>query len=264
MNAYFVPVYAVNEDYREGGSQPPAEKAEYNRIYRETLQAKMSAGTVHVYLLNSDGRPIDSLHVADAAKPGRLLEALEGAIQQLQLKPGKTLNSPKPQSRPPPVNEKDLVLHLVARSLDGRGAWSEFPVENWIALTPAEWASFFPPQTPAPTSWPIDAAVSQKLLTHFYPATENNDVRKNQFEHQRLAATVVTTNANEMLLRIEGSLRMRHDFYHREDGKTVEATIIGYARINPAKRAILGFEMVTDAATYADGNFGIAVRQWPR
>ena len=40
LNASFVPVYAVNEDYRAGGSASKEEEAEYNRIRKE-LKTKL-------------------------------------------------------------------------------------------------------------------------------------------------------------------------------------------------------------------------------
>ena len=40
----------------------------------------------------------------------------------------------------------------------------------------------------------IDREVATKLLTHFYPATENNDLSKNKFDRQSLKATVVAIN----------------------------------------------------------------------
>ncbi|MEX0711142.1 MAG: hypothetical protein WD278_02255 [Pirellulales bacterium] len=58
LNAYFVPVYAVNEDYRDGGPAPTEEKAEYQAIYREALAKGFSAGTVHVYVLDPRGQVI--------------------------------------------------------------------------------------------------------------------------------------------------------------------------------------------------------------
>src|SRR5919197_3548626 len=84
LNRYFVPVYVSNEDYAEGGSAPAGEKAEKDRIYRETLKAGLSAGTVHAYVLAPDGRVLDSLHVAVAAKTDRLLAMLERAVAKLK------------------------------------------------------------------------------------------------------------------------------------------------------------------------------------
>jgi hypothetical protein len=47
LNAAFVPVFAVNEDYREDDPAPEKEKAVYRRICREPLDVKLSASTVH-------------------------------------------------------------------------------------------------------------------------------------------------------------------------------------------------------------------------
>ena len=66
LNTCFVPIFAVNEDYRDNGPAPKEEKAEYQRIYHEALDARLSAGTVHAYVVDTAGHPIDSLHVADA------------------------------------------------------------------------------------------------------------------------------------------------------------------------------------------------------
>src|SRR5687768_2239400 len=83
LNSYFVPVYAVNEDYRKEGAKPKKEKAEYSRIYREALENKMSAGSVHVYLVHPSGEVFDSIHVADAAKESALEKRLQAAVQKL-------------------------------------------------------------------------------------------------------------------------------------------------------------------------------------
>src|SRR5919202_6864493 len=94
LNAYFVPVYAVNEDYRDKGSAPAGERAEYQRIYREALAKKFSAGTVHVYVLDPDGTVTGTLHVAEAAKTDKLLDLLDRTAERLRLRPGKPLARP--------------------------------------------------------------------------------------------------------------------------------------------------------------------------
>ena len=134
LNRYFVPVYAANEDYREAGTQPAEEKAEYNRIFKEAHAAKLSVGTVHVYVLSPGGHPIDSLHVATAAKTDRLIDLLERTVEKLNVREGKAVVALATQSAPPSYTSDSLVLHLTSRSLDGRGAWSDFPVEDWIVL----------------------------------------------------------------------------------------------------------------------------------
>ena len=261
LNRFFVPVYAANEDYREGGAEPAEEKAEYNRIFKEAHAAKLSVGTVHVYVLSSAGRPIDSLHVATAAKTERLVELLERTIEKLKVREGKAVVPPATQSAPPTCAPDSLVLHLTSRSLDGRGAWSDFPVEDWIVLGRDEWEKLLPrSQVQVGDSWELDKRISVRLLTHFYPPTENNDVSKNRLERQSLKAAVVSVQNGVARARIEGELKMQHSFYHKEDGKVVEATVLGFIDFEPSSRSIRSFQLVTDKATYGGGTFGVAVR----
>ncbi len=261
LNRFFVPVYAANEDYRDDGAQPAEEKAEYSRIFKEAHAAKLSVGTVHVYLLSPAGHPIDSLHVATAAKTERLIDLLERTIEKLHVPEGKPVVSPVTQSVPPRRAPDSLVLHLTSRSLDGRGAWSDFPVEDWIVLVRDEWERLLP-RFPVQVgdSWDVDRRVSTALLTHFYPPTENNDVSKNRIERQTLKATVVSVQNGLARSWIEGELRMQHSFYHKEDGKVVEATVLGFIDFEPAKQTIRSFQLVTDHGAYGGGTFGVAVR----
>src|SRR5213592_719561 len=225
LNRFFVPVYAANEDYRDGGVHPAEEKAEYNRIFKEAHAAKLSVGTVHVYILSPVGHPIDSLHVATAAKTDRLIDLLEPTVEKLHVREGRAVVAPVAQSAPPKCPSDSRVLHLTSRSLDGRGAWSDFPVEDWIVLSREEWDKLLPrSQVQAGEFWELDKDISARLLTRFYPPTENNDVSKNRFERQSLKATVVSVHDGVAHARIEGELKMQHSFYHKEDGKMVEAT----------------------------------------
>src|SRR2546429_1126636 len=261
LNGYFVPVYGVNEDYRDRGAQPPEEKAEYNRIYKEALAAKLSAGTVHVYILSPDGHAIDSLHVATAAKTERLIDLLERTIKKLKVRQGQALVAPAPQSAPPKCASDSLVLHLTSRSLDGRGAWSDFPVEDWIVLDRKEWEKLLPrSQVQVGDSWEVDKRISARLLTRFYPPTENNDVSKNRFERRSLNVEIVSFQNGITRARIEGNLKMQHSFYHREDGKVVEATVVGFMDFELPTRRIRSLQLVTDKASYGGGTFAVAVR----
>jgi hypothetical protein len=169
--------------------------------------------------------------------------------------------SPVPQSRLPHCDNDCLVLHLVARSLDGRGAWSEFPVENWIVLSKADQQKLVPPgPAKVGSSWTIDGKVSGKVLTHFYPATENNDVSKNRLEEQALKGTVTSVTNGRGRARIDGALKMQHSFYHKEDGKVVEATVLGFLEYELATQRITSLQWVTEKATYGGGKFAVALR----
>ncbi len=144
---------------------------------------------------------------------------------------------------------------------EGGSALEHFPVEDWIVLGRDEWEKLLPrPPVQVRDSWAVDRKISARLLTHFYPPTENNDVSKNRFERQSLKATVVSIHEGAARARIEGELKMRHSFYHKEDGKVVEATVVGFIDIEPSSPTIRSFQLVTEQATYGGGTFGVAVR----
>jgi len=261
LNSSFVPVYTVNEDYAAKGSAPPAEKVERERVFKEGYAQHRSVGTVHVYVLRPDGHLFDTLHVAEAARAEKLLVLLNRAVAELKPASGQPLVAPTPQSCQPDCEKDSVVLHLVARSLDGRGAWSDFPVENWLVLTRAEVKQLLAPESfTVGATWAIQKETTTKLLTHFYPATENNDVSKNKFERQSLRATVVSLERDTARARLEGEMKMEHSFYHKPDGKFVEAAMVGFVDFDPATKEILSLRLVTDEASYGGGKFAIALR----
>src|SRR5207245_4503230 len=88
LNRYFVPVYLSNEDYSAAAAATSEEKKELQRVFAEGYAAKLSVGTVHVYLLGSDGHLLDSMHVAEAAHTQKLSAMLERTVQKLGLAAG--------------------------------------------------------------------------------------------------------------------------------------------------------------------------------
>jgi hypothetical protein len=297
LNRHFIPVYLSNEDYAPTGAAPPAEKAELQRIHREGHAAGLSVGTVHVYLLAPDGRLIDSMHTAQAAQTDLLIGLLERTRRKLGTPAGDPVVKPAPPS-PPHAQPDELRLHLTARYLERRGDtltltgqdesaggnWNALPSEDWIMLPRARWTALLPPGSWKPSSaqrrrlrgdptrlgagvgqsWEIERDLASALLTHFYPPTENWDLSTHRIDHQSLKATVVSIEPGRALARIEGSLRMKHPFYHKDDPNFVEATIVGYMEYEPGGRRIHSLRLVTDQATYhrpggADLPFGVAV-----
>lgn len=266
LNAHCVPVYAVNEDYRGKGPQPAEERREYSRIYREALDGKMSAGTVHVYLISPDGKVIDSMHVAEAAQAEKLLATLKHNIGLLGVPAGGTLVKPKPQSTPPAGMAKDSVaLHLVSRALGGGGSWGGV-VENWVVLTSKEGAKFRPTVAKVGETWRIEPEVSAMLITHFYPSTENNDVSKNVFDHQRLDAKVIAIDGERetATLRLSGALKMKHTFYRKDDRNVAQAEMVGFVQLDLATSTIREFGLMTVGATYGGGQFAVGLRLAPQ
>jgi len=261
LNGHFVPVYTVNEDYARLGTAPKEEKEAQERIFKAGHAMRKSVGSVHVYVLKPSGDFFDSMHVAEAAKATKLIELLERSISELNITAGTPVVKPLPQSQQPACEEGSLTLHLTARSLDGKGAWSDFPVENWIVFPPAEQRDLLGrrDQVKEGDTWTIPSELSRKLLTHFYPATENNDVAKNKFTAQQLSATVVNVHGAGARARVTGSFRMEHSFYHKPDGKIAEGTVVGYMDFAPSSATIEGVQLVTDKASYGGGTFAIAV-----
>src|SRR5262245_1497240 len=260
LNRSFVPVYAVNEDYQAKNIVPKEERDEYTRIYREALSKKFSAGSVHVYVLNPRGEVIGTRHVADAAKTKELIPFLDDLVNKLGTKGGKPVVEPTAQARPPEHPKGSIVLHLAARGLGGGGSW-DGTAENWVVYTPDE-AKKLLPAGPAEggTAWELDPKLATRLLVHVYPVTENNDPKKNEIREQALRGKVLAVKDGVALARLDGHLVMRHDFYHRPDGKVVETGLVGYFEFEPATGAVRTFRLVTDGATYGGGKFGVAVR----
>jgi hypothetical protein len=260
LNASFVPVFAVNEDYTGDGHAPKEEKAEYQRIYREALAKKFSAGTVHVYVLDPKGEVIGTRHVADAAKTKELIAFLDEITAKLGTKPGKPLVAPKAQSAPPEHPKGSLVLHLAARGLGGGGSW-DGTAENWVVYTPDEIRKLLPGgKVEAGTAWEPDAKLMARLLVDVYPVTENNDPKKNEIREQVLTGKVITAKDGVATARLDGRLVMRHDFYHKPDGNVVQTGLIGYVEFEPATGVVRSLRLATDGATYGGGKFVVAVR----
>src|SRR5262249_55054390 len=177
----------------------------------------------------------------------------------------------------PKADPDALVLHLTARTLVRQGGeyvphrvtlgetksagWGSYPAEDWIVLKKAEWAKLLPPgEVAAGTTWEPDREVAARVLTHFYPSTENNDVAKNRIEEQALTATVVSVRDGVARARLEGRLRMKHPFYHKDDDNVVEATVVGFVDFEEGKDGVRSLRLVTDKATYGRTTFGVAVR----
>jgi hypothetical protein len=263
LNGAFVPVFAVNEDYRDDGPASAEEKAEYRRIYREALEARLSAGTVHAYVVDPAGHAIDSLHVADAARPDRLAAMLQRVMRARKLTRGPTLVRPRTLSAPPPHAPGSLILHLTAR---GHGnSWNGFPSEDWIVFAPEQLEGLLPVGEPrADRAWDVREDVATAILTHFYPQTENNDLSTHRFEHRRLRGTIESVEDGIARARIVGRVRMTHDFYPgREDGNVVDAPVVGYLDFEPATRRVRRLRLVTDGASYRTGPLDVAVRSVP-
>jgi hypothetical protein len=304
LNRYFVPVHVDGVYIKENASVPVEEKKAYQAVFQQFYQMnkenraagkpEFSVGSVHAYVLAPEGKPMASLHVAEA-KPDAVADMLQRAVKTLKTPAGKPLIQPCPQSAPPKTDADGLVLHLVARYLVPRGQanarkdvdddfvpiqatlgqqqsgqWNALPSEEWIVLGKAQWPKLLPTlsgkKVAVGTSWDIDKEVAEQLLTRFYPTTENNDLSKNRIDRQALKATVVSIKDGVVRAQIEGDLKMKHYFYPGKDDKNfVEATVVGYIDFALDGSRILTLRLITDRASYGvqSSKFGVALHSLP-
>jgi len=276
LNRYFVPVYLANADYGEKGAAPAAEKAELRRIRQEGHAAKLSVGSVHAYLLGPDGHLRDTRHVAQAYKADALVAMLEKAVKELGTQAGEPVAAPAAQSVARAAPEA-LLLHVTARYLQREGDqyrliesaggdWSAFPGEDWIPLERSASLKLLPPASVRPgESWEPDREVVAELLNRFYPPTENNDLQKNRIDEQSLRGTLLSTAGGVAKARLEGAFKMKHPFYHKDDGKFARAKLYGTLEWETKGPRVRSLRLVTDEGTYgAEGErgqpFGVALR----
>src|SRR5262249_29306736 len=98
----------------------------------------------------------------------------------------------------------------------------------------------------AGTVWDLDPKLAARLLVHVYPVTENNNPAKNEIRKQSLRGKVIGVKEGAAVARLDGLLVMRHDFYHKPDGKVVETGLLGYMEFEPATGKVRSLRLVTD------------------
>ena len=270
LNRYFIPVYAVNEDY-EGGIVPAGEQKERQRIWGEASEKKLPWGMVCSYFLDpKDGHLMETGPVAKYSTADALLPLLEKIAQQLKTEPGKTVVPPAPQSAPLQHDPEGLTLHLTSRYLDadghveslkGRPTYHEIPAENWVVLSRAESDKLAPPAgAGVGTTWDVDADVARKLLHWFYPPIEDN--ANISVEEQAWNARVLPAEAGIVRVRFDGSATVKHlNFYNRKMFSLGRTTFIGFMDYDIREKRVKTLELATEQGRYADQlSFAVAVR----
>ena len=259
LNRSFVCVYLNNEDYyNKDGRAPAEERAELQRIRQEGFAKHLDVGNVRSYVLTPDGHPHDVLRSSS-----EMLSMLQRAVEEFKPKPGKPVVAPTPQSAPPPAPADAVVLHLISRG-DDRGSWGQFPAENWIVLGHADWSRLLPTGDVIPgTTWELDRDISARILTYFYPQTENNDARLDRLQQYSLKAKVLTVRDGLVTARIDGFVTMQHTFYPgRNDPQPLAAEVVGVLTFAPDSSPSL--QLVTTQAQHGRRAFTVAVRTVPQ
>jgi hypothetical protein len=264
LNQSFVSIYVANEDYLGSeGLASAEERKELQRIRHEGRLKQLPGGAVRVWVLTPDGHTHDVLQVGGAARTAGLLAMLERAIQRFNPKPGKPVVPPEPQVIPPAAPPDAVILHLVSRG-DDRGSWGQFPAENLIVLTRERWEKLLPSGDVTPgQTWELDRDVSARILTYFYPQTENNDARMDRIQQHALTAKVLTLKDGLVTARIDGFLRMQHVFYPgRKDAQPLGAEVVGVLTFAPGRAPSI--QLATTKAQHGRRPFSVAVWTLPR
>ncbi len=280
LNSYFVPVYTSNDLIAGDPDFVKKEKAERERVYRAFLDAKLSAGSVQVYVLSPDAAPLGSIHVAHAGDKDkstgkdRTQLLLEKTIRDLKTAKGEPLVWPRPQSQPPRAPADSLVLHLTARKLAEKGSWNEFPAEDWIVLAASGWKKLLPSgPVVAGDSWSIDRQAATPLLTRFFPQTEcctakDSDLLsatgryKHRLEDASLGGTVLAVDSGKVMARLEGRSKVVHQFYpnNRYPPTVSTAKITGYLVFDQTTGTIESLRLVSEGGKFDKMDMGVAVR----
>jgi hypothetical protein len=139
---------------------------------------------------------------------------LTRVVTQLRTEPGPPAVKPHPQSVAPATPADAMVVRLVSRSLAG-GSWHEFPAENWIVLSRADWTQLLPSETlTLKTSWEVPRPVAVKLAEWVYPQNEEKtQVNRSRVDVATFRLTVVTVENGQARARIDGKVRLKHSFY---------------------------------------------------
>jgi hypothetical protein len=257
LNRYYVPVTSSNEEAENGGTGPPAEKAERQRIYLDFYAKKLPLGDVNVYIVGPDGSSVAGLDIGNAMDAGKLSAFLTRVATQLHTTPGPPAVMPHPQSAAPASAADALVLHLVSRSLAG-GSWHEFPAENWIVLSRAEWTQLLPGEASAlKASWEVPRPVAVKMAEWIYPQNEEKtQVNRSRVDVAAFRMTVVAVENGLARARIDGKVRLKHTFYPGGNAEDyADSELLGFVDFDMSKRTVQRLRLATNKAIYAGVEF---------
>jgi len=211
---------------------------------------------------------------------------MERVIADQKTVQGDPLVNPIPQSAVPKCDQDSLPLHLTARYLEKNedgvqpfdvtsvlgtqkaGNWGNLPSEDWIVLARTEWSKLLPPDVRPGTTWKLDSEVAEKFLKRFFPPTENTNFEKNIITELAITGKIETVQNGVAQSRLEGRMKMKHPFYHKDDKNFVEASFVGWFEFTTDPQRIRSFQLVTDSAKYGEPGgtsqvFGVALRSVP-
>src|SRR5262245_50788325 len=118
LNGHFVCLYTSNDEITGTPEFVKQESAERHKKIIEFDRARLGTGSVTVYILDAEGRPIHRQGVVKATEnKENLIKLLGQIVTDLKLKKGEPIIKPAPQAAPPKVTADELLLNLTARKL---------------------------------------------------------------------------------------------------------------------------------------------------
>jgi hypothetical protein len=248
---YFIPAWASRDGYQLG-AQGKADQAELTRIDRSVQGTPLQTGNVCVYVLDPADVVIATQMVQLASKPEKLIPFLEHLIEEKRLKPRSegAVQASRVDRRTPVRSRTDgsILLHVWTRFTGNRADYGTG--QDWVELSPTEWASFAPPLESGPTTWNISRETATKVFQYFYPPGPNWRVRNSQVTSARLAATVLARTETEVAIQLRGSATLRFPFGAEETDGVLHATVTGVERWDRQRKRIRALAMVCDQADY--------------
>jgi hypothetical protein len=277
LNGHFVCLFTSNDEILGERDFVKREAAERQKKILEFHHAKLGTGSVTVYILSADGRPLHRQGVVKATEnKDNLFNLLQKVVADLKLAKGEPVIKPAPQAVQPQVKDGALLLHLAARKLTPKYSWNEFPSENWLVLSAEEARKLLPEKLEAAATHKVDSSVAAKMLTLFFPQTEictadeskllsASGPYRHRLDEHALRASVISRDSGVVRCRLEGRLKLRHDFYPNmpKSENVVEGEVVGYLDYDVTKKQITTLRLVTDQAALGKTPFGVAVRSVP-
>jgi hypothetical protein len=251
LKEQFVPVWLSVDDYALP-AKSKADHEEWQRIYRASLDRRLTAGSVCVYIVAPSGEPIATMHVAEAAQPEKLLPMLQKVVRDRGLPP----RSPEAiaafarraaaTARPPAVPKPYLQVWTRHVGTDeGLGI-----TEDRVTLTAAQWRALAPPVgARVGDRWEIPPAVRDRIYAYFFPPVGNYHASDSKVRRASLTATVDAASPDELTLSLRGDLEMDHRREKNNDG-SLTARVRGEARYDSLRQVFTLFRLASEEAHF--------------
>lgn len=251
VSQYFVPALLSRDDYGVA-RKSRAEDAEYRRIQTTAGRLGLSNGNVSIFILDPDGTPIATMPVTKALATDQLVAMLRKVIQDKNLKP-RSAAAVRATRRPlggpfAPQSQGGLMVHVWSRFLTNEV--DKGVAEDWVELTPADWAALVPPEgTKVHTSWVAAGKLTDKLFPYCYPPMCEYFVGSSKIRTAKLTASLSAVSAGEMHVSLQGTLELDHSRDGTVQGR-VNAQFIGLAVYDRTRKAVTSLRLVSEKAGY--------------